>query len=122
MKRRSVLLLLILSVFACKNSDKEKQDFKPEPFDRARWRTIEEGKYPFRNKMLADFMANYKMNGVKKDSILYLLGTPDRTDNGHLFYNISKDNFSNTAFILHTKTLVVKLTKDSTVEWRKIHE
>lgn len=81
------------------------------------------GQYlPYRNNMLNDLVYNQQLKGLKYNTVIDMLGQPNRTDNGHLFYTIDKKYFGNTAVILHTKTLVIKLGKDSTVEWRKIHE
>jgi len=71
--------------------------------------------------MLKDLIANYKLKDLKKEEVIEMLGAPNRTDNGHLFYSIATETIAN-VFPLHTKTLVINLTKDSTVEWRKIHE
>ncbi len=76
--------------------------------------------YPYRDNMLADLINNYTLKGLKKDEVFNLLGEPDRIDNGHLFYTIVKKYFAN-VYPIYTKTLVIKLTSDSTVEWRKIH-
>ncbi len=33
--------------------------------------------YPYRNRMLKDLIANYKLKGLKKDEVEYLLGAPN---------------------------------------------
>ena len=118
MQMRKLPLLFLLCCAACKN----KSTLQPEKFDKTKWATKQDRGYPHRDKMLKDLMSSYKLNGVKIDSVLNLLGPPNRIDNGHLFYLVAQSYFPNTYFPLHTKTLVIKLTKDSTVEWRKIHE
>ncbi len=111
-------LLYLLTVFflAC-NKDGQRHSVK---FDKTKWAIKQDPDYPYRNKMISDFMTNYKLHDLKKDSVVQLLGLPDRTDNGFLFYRIAQQRLG--IFPLHTKTLVIKLAKDSTVEWRKIHE
>lgn len=76
--------------------------------------------YLYRNEMLKDLISNHSLKGLKKDELIDLLGPPDRIDSGYLFYMIAQKRLY--FFPLHTKTLVIKLAKDSTVEWRKIHE
>ena len=76
--------------------------------------------YPYRNEMLKDLVYNVALKGSKKEEVIDLLGQPDRSDSSYLFYAIAQERIG--FFPLHTKTLVIKLTKDSTVEWRKIHE
>lgn len=69
--------------------------------------------------MLDDLIDSVTLKGLRHDSLINLLGQPDRIENGHLFYNIHRKEI--VSFTLSTKTFVIKLTKDSTVEWRKIH-
>jgi hypothetical protein len=118
MQIRTLLTLFILCCLACNNT---KQDENQEKFDKIKWGTKNGREYPYRDKMLKDLIANGNLKGLKKDEVLDLLGQPDRTDNGHLFYTVDQEVFAN-IMPLHTKSLVIKLNKDSTVEWRKIHE
>lgn len=76
--------------------------------------------YPYRDNMLKDLLAKDTLHRVKKDSLLSLLGSPDRRDSNYLFYMIAQRRLG--VLPLHTKTMVIKLTKDSAVEWVKIHE
>ncbi|MDB5193726.1 MAG: hypothetical protein JWQ96_3289 [Segetibacter sp.] len=119
MKIRNALLLFFLAFLACKNKSDEKSE---EKFDKIKWATKQDREYTYRDKMLADFMTSYKLNGVPKDSVLSLLGQPLRSENGYLYYIVDQKFLPNTYFPISTKSLVIKLTKDSTVEWRKIHE
>jgi hypothetical protein len=118
MQIRSLILFLLLSCFGCKNTEDKPEE--EQKFDKMKWATKKDQDYPHRDKMLKDLMTNYKLHGIKKDSVVHLLGQPNRSDSGHLFYTIAQERFG--VFPVHTKTLVIKLTKDSTVEWRKIHE
>lgn len=69
--------------------------------------------------MLKDLIDNHPLNGIRKEELIDLLGQPDRSDKGYLFYSIAQRRIY--FFPLQTKTLVIKLARDSTVEWRKIH-
>ncbi len=119
MQKRNLLSLFFLCFLACKNSGQDNQA-KQEKFDKIKWATKEGPDYPYRDKMLNDLISNYELHGTKKDSLVHLLGSPDRSDSSYLFYRIAQERLG--FFPLHTKTLVIKLTKDSSLEWRKIHE
>lgn len=117
MKLISFLVSWTLCCAACNNS-REKQ---VEAFDRSKWLTQENGSYPYRESMLQSLISQHPIAGWKKDSVINFLGKPDRTQDGYLYYTISRNMIGN-VFTLHTKTLVIKLGEDSTVEWRKIHQ
>ena len=80
----------------------------------------EDEAFPYRNEMLYDLINNVTLKGLKKDKLIDLLGPPTRIDADYLFYTIAQPHFG--ILTLSNKSLVIKLTKDSTVEWRKIHE
>ena len=115
------ILFLSLSIGGggCKSKKAEREVLK---FDKVKWAIKEDEAYPYRDKMLKDFIDNYKIKGIKHNEIIALLGQPNRTESGHLYYSISKNYLGNFPVPINTKTLVVKLSKDSTVEWRKIHQ
>ena len=117
MQIRNLLLFFLLCFLACKN----KQDNSAWKFDKVKWAVKKNNQYPYRDKMLKDLIDNYELHGLKKEEVLNMLGQPNRTDNGYLFYTVDQEVFAN-ILPLHTKTLVIKLTRDSTVEWRKIHQ
>ena len=118
MQIRKLLLTFFIASVGCQNKDGQPE----QKFDRIKWATKHDREYPYRDKILNDLITNHKLHGIRHDSVLYLLGQPNRTDNGHLFYTIEQKFFPNTSWPLHTRTLVIKLARDSTVEWRKIHE
>ena len=115
--RAIYMLVFALFCFACKH----KEHLKQEKFDKVKWAILEGGEYPYRNAMLQDLIDHYALHGLKKDSVINLLGPPTHMENSHLYYLVDQQLIAK-SFPLHTKTLVIKLTKDSTVEWRKIHE
>ena len=87
-----------------------------------KWATTYGAEYPYRDNMLSDLINNYKLTGLKKNEVLNLLGQPNRSGSGYLFYTIIYKYRGNIPVPVHTKTLVIKLARDSTVEWGKIHE
>ena len=114
MQLRSFIAVILISCLSCKDKKQE------ERFDKIRWATKNDMDYPYRDKMLKDLMTNHRLHGLKKDSLVSLLGQPSRSDTFYLFYTIEQQRLG--FFPLHTKTLVFKFTKDTTVEWVKIHE
>ena len=70
--------------------------------------------------MLDDILYSDLIRSLGKDEILELLGEPDRSNDGYLYYTISQKRL--VIWPLHTKTLVIKLTGDNNVDWIKIHE
>lgn len=91
-------------------------------FDKTKWKTKKGWGYAYRNEMVNDLMNDPEVKALKKDEVLDLLGEPDfyRIDSNYLYYLI--DQKRALLLPLHTKTLVIKLPEDSTIEWMKIHE
>jgi hypothetical protein len=89
-------------------------------FDQTKWSTKEGRDYPYREQMLNDIIHNDSVRGLYKDEILALLGEPDRSNEGYLYYRIKQKRLG--PWPLHTKTLVIKCSADHTIEWIKIHE
>ena len=117
-----IIFLISFLIFTCScnnNGKKTKTDISQERFDKTKWKVKEDDDYPYRDKMLNDLIANVKLKGLRQGEVIDLLGQPDRTDSSYLFYRVAQKRMG--LLPLSTKTLVIKLTKDSTVEWRKIH-
>jgi hypothetical protein len=89
-------------------------------FDKTKWGTKEGSDYPYRELMLQDIVYNDTIRELTKDELLELLGEPDRSNEGHLYYMISQKKLG--FWPIKTKTLVIKLFEDNTIEWLKIHE
>jgi len=126
MKIRICLLLLFLGFLACNNTKEKKPDNKDNEikeevkFDKANW-AIKEGRdYPYRNQMVNDILYNDTVRTLNKDEIIGLLGKPDRSNDGHLYYMITQKRLL--THPLHQKTLVIKFSNDSTINWIKIHQ
>lgn len=120
------MVLLLLASFACSNDRKSKSDH-PElgekaeiQFDRSKWSSKDGDDYPFRDQMLNDLLYNDTVRMLDEKEILNLLGEPDRSTDGHLYYMISQKRLG--SWPLHTKSLVIKFSNDSAIEWMKIHE
>ncbi len=123
MQLKILLLLLAICCLACNNGKAKKEVSETTTaieFDTTKWRTKDGDDYPYRDELLTYLITDNKLKGWKKDSVVALLGQPDKIDSNYLFYSIAQKRIG--FFPMHTKTLVIKLAADSTVEWRKIHE
>lgn len=121
-----ITLLLLLGCIACNtetknNSDSAEQETVNEiAFDPIQW-NVKDGKdYPYREQMLNNTLYNESLRMLKKDEIIDLLGEPDRINEGHLYYTISQKRLG--YWPLHTKSMVIKLSADNTIDWIKVHE
>lgn len=128
------LQILLLICFACNKSvevitnephtlphiDSTDSTKPSNVFDKAKW-MVRKGKgYLYRDEMLHALIYDHHLREIKRDSLLLILGKPDRVDSNYLFYRTSAEQIG--FFTLHARSLVIKLSPDSTVEWMKIHE
>ncbi len=124
------IIFLIIPLLLFVSARNTKKDEKPGliergtqadiTFDKTKWRTKEGLDYPYRDQMLKKIVYNDTVRALNKDEILDLLGEPDRRNDGYIYYMISQRRLG--FWPLHTKTLVIKLSGDSTIDWIKIHE
>jgi hypothetical protein len=111
--------LLFIFLTSCSNNEK---------FDKAKWK--EQGDlriYTYRKSMLNDLTKNYKLKGLSYRQLIDLIGEPEKysdKENDIVYYEIETD-YSFDIDPVYTKTLQLKLTKDSIVdsynikEWKK---
>ena len=113
MQTTKLLLFLILICSACGNkNESSKQDIK---FERAKWDIKDDGIYTYRKQMVNDLLTNYKWAGIKKDSVIKLLGEPNEIeDNTFMLYDINQAPFGFAPF--SSKSFVIELAPDSTVK------
>ncbi|THF51272.1 hypothetical protein E6C50_05735 [Flavobacterium supellecticarium] len=120
------LFVLVLTCQACQNTEKtnsierQKETRKVMSFDKEKWAVKSDAAYAYRAMMLQDLIDSKRLKQLKKAAILELLGTPDRTDSLYLFYTILQKRAL--FFPLQTKSMVIKLKENDSVEWVKIHE
>ena len=118
MKNKYFLSIVLLCFLGCMP---KKQVVNEAEFNKAKW-AIQIGKeYPYRDNMLHNLIANKRLNGLKRDSILNLLGQPNRNDSNFIFYMVAQKMLAG-VFPLHTKMLVIKFSYDSTVIAAKIYD
>ena len=109
--------MLLVCVLSC--NSKNSGETQRSKFDESEWAVKVGDKYPHREKMVDDFVDNYRSRNYTRDKLLNVLGAADRIDSNYLFYRISQDKFG--VLPIRTKTMVVKFSDDSTIEWIKIH-
>ena len=112
---------ILFCCLSCKNTEEASTTKTTETaFDKTKWNTKEGKDYPYRESMIDNLISNDTIKKLNKDGILNLLGEPERIDNNHLFYMIAQERLE--SWPIHTKTMVIKLKEDGTVDWVKIHE
>ncbi len=120
------LFVLVLTCLACQNTEKtnpietQKETRQVMSFDKEKWAVKSDAAYAYREMMLQDLIDSKRLKQLKKAAILELLGMPDRTDSLYLFYTILQKRAL--FFPLQTKSMVIKLKDNDSVEWVKIHE
>jgi hypothetical protein len=123
---KTILAIFIISCSACTSGDESttepqgdtaefKMSFNPE-----KWGAKEGDKYIYREQMFKDIVYNDTIRSLTGSEIIDLLGNPDRSNDGHLYYTIDQKRLG--PWPLHTTTMVIKLKQDSTIEWIKISE
>ena len=124
--RINLLLALLLScTIACQSGSEQASDTAVNEsstatsFDSEKWQLKEGKDYPYRESMTHYVLYDETFRTLKKAEILELLGAPDRENEGHLYYMISQKRLG--LWPLSTKTLVIKLTDDFSIEWIKMH-
>ncbi|MCB2195373.1 MAG: hypothetical protein KQH79_05915 [Bacteroidetes bacterium] len=128
MKIKLISLLVFIGIISCHNQkEKERQYAKNKcqneiKFDQQKWQTKEGKDYPYRDRMVNDIVYNDTIRTLTRDEVLELLGQPSyyREDTNYLYYMIRQKRLF--SWPLHTKTLVVKMKDENTIEWIRIHE
>ncbi|MBT8188873.1 MAG: hypothetical protein KJO50_09530 [Bacteroidia bacterium] len=112
------IILLIMSAYAC-NSDRSEIPSQME-FVKEKWHLKEGKDYTYRYPMLNSLLYNDTIRSLDKDEILNLLGEPDYERERHFYYRVQETRL--VSWRLHTRTLVIKLRDDDSIEWIKVHE
>lgn len=126
MKRILILLMLLPLMLSCKSDHEDKKTSKLAsenaeiPFEKDKW-ALKEGKdYVYREQMYEAVLYNDTIRSLSEVKLISLLGDPDYHEEGHLYYRISETRLMN--WTVKTKTMVVKLNQDGSIEWIKVHE
>lgn len=112
MQTTKLILILLLFCSACSNKDEASEpDIK---FERTEWDTKDGSNYTYRKQMINDLLNNYHWAGIKKDSVVKLLGEPNEIEEDiFMLYNYEQKYLF--SFPLSTQALVIQLDTDSTV-------
>lgn len=89
-------------------------------FDPVRWQVREGDNYPYRERMYRQLLYSDTLRQRSKSEILRLLGAPDRTGEGHIYYQLRGTQVGPVLFF--SKFLVFKFTEADSVEWIKVHD
>lgn len=110
-----VILFISILIFAsCESSEMK--------FNKSKWEEQSDGFYEHREKMVNDLTKNHLRKGMTYEELVNMLGTPENyadMEINTIVYTIMEYYGSNIDPI-ETKTLRIKLTKDSLVEDYKI--
>ena len=128
MKQTTCLLLLLLCLTSCMDEGSpetsegltEAESAMDSVFDEDKWKIKEGVDYPYRDEMLHDLVYEQQLKGLEKEELIKLLGEPDRSSKGFLYYRVAQKRLG--LLPLHTTTLVIELSEDSIVKTRRIHE
>ncbi len=106
-------LLVIFTIYSkVKSVQEENASTVQIPFEKKKWRMIEDGyQYPYRNEMLDDLRNNYNLKKLKREEIIDLLGPPTQADSTYLFYTVSQRRLA--VLPIYTKSLVIRMNADS---------
>ena len=70
--------------------------------------------------MVKEVLYSDSIRTLQKEKLIDLLGAPDYIRANHIYYRITETRLG--TWILHTKTIVIKLSDNNAVEWIKLHE
>lgn len=127
MKRKTAFYLFVIlslaAAFAVFRSEFFVQETAAEstiPFDPVLWQEKDGLDYIHRNTMIDDVIESRMLKRLNEKEVKDVLGPPDRSDGNYLFYQIAQKRAA--FFPLHTKTLVVHLSTDTSANKVMIHE
>ena len=104
---------------SCRSDRPNKNEKEPMVFDKVKWTIKDDDDYVYRELMLDDVIYNDTIRELDKNQLIELLGEPDYERDTHMYYRIKDVGIG--SWSLKTKTMVIKLNPDSTVEWIKTH-
>jgi len=74
---QTIKLLFALLLFCSACSNKKETAIPDIKFERTKWDAKDDLNYTYRKQMVNDLLKTYNWPGLKKDSVLHLLGEPD---------------------------------------------
>lgn len=88
-------------------------------FNPQRWQLKEGDQYPYRMFMYRQLLYSDTLRQRSKSEILHLLGEPDRTGEGHIYYQLKGTQVGPVLF--SSRFLVFKFNEADSVEWIKTY-
>ena len=108
-------LIIFLTFISC-----QKEVIDEIYFEASKWQVKIDKDYPFRNRMLSNLIESDTLKKSEKNSIIKLLGEPERVNENHWYYLVSQERLG--FWPLHSSFLVIKFSDNNKVDWVKIHE
>lgn len=90
-----------------------------QKFNKELWNTSNDGAYPHRIKFIDNILYSDTIRNLNKTQAMKLLGVPDYEKEDHLYYKISQTKLG--FWTLHSKTLVIKIKENDSIDWIKMH-
>ncbi|HEY0677619.1 MAG TPA: hypothetical protein VGD17_05000 [Chitinophagaceae bacterium] len=122
---RVTILILVISFFCAScNSDGQTgklAEQKEIGFEKTKWSIKKDGQYTYRKQMITDLLNNYKWPGMKKDSLLQMLGQPDGIEQNLLMYDYERKPFLG-GLGTTVEAIVFELAADSTVKVARLND
>ena len=115
-----LVLMLLLFCSSC-NGRGEKISGLDMQFDRLKWDAKKDHQYTFRKHMIHDLLKNYQWGGIKKDSVIIMLGQPDDIDGGNLMYSYDRRPVLG-GLGTTIEAIVFELAPDSTVRIARLSD
>ncbi len=126
-KIKLLLPIAMLLLASCKSENVSSTETTKEPnpaveplnFNSKLWQQKEDEKYVYRAYMYNSVLYNDSIRALDKSGVLNALGLPDRENDNHLYYEISRKRLGE--MTLNAKFLVIKINEKDLVEWIKVH-
>ena len=112
------LFIVLLFCSACGKQSPQQPDIK---FEKTKWSLKTEGHYTYRKQMVNDLLSNYEWYGVRKDSVIEMLGSPDNMEEGNLMYDYESKPFLG-GLGTTIEAIVFELAPDSTVKVARLND
>src|SRR5688500_14377372 len=113
-----LFFVFLLCCSACRDKSPAQPDIK---FDKTKWNLKNDRNYTYRKQMVNDLLNNYRWAGLKKDSVIQMLGQPDDIEEGNLMYDYKEKSFLGGVGTI-IEAVVFELAPDSTVKAARLND
>src|SRR5689334_14940874 len=84
-KQVTTMLLILLIGSGCDNATS--RAVQPIKFDASRWNIKNDGQYTYRKQMIQDLLHRSNFIGMKRESVIQMLGHPDLVQDDEIGYH-----------------------------------